>query len=59
MRECRQRMKDDYLEEVQFGMGLNSDRRFVGKDRPLAVLRNELLNIFLSGAVDPSLSWQL
>lgn len=59
MRECSQRMKDDYVEEVQVGMGLNSDLPFAGKDRALPVLRNELLNVFLSDAWDPSLSQQL
>lgn len=42
-------------------MGLNSDQTFVGKDRALPVLGNQLLNLFLSDSLDPlylsSFSW--
>lgn len=44
VRECRQKMKDDYVVEVEFEMGLNSDQTFVGKDRTLPVWGSQLLN---------------
>lgn len=60
IRECRQRMKDDSIAEGEFEMGLNSDQTFVGKDRTLPVLGNQLLSfrMSLSAALGLSLSQQ-